>query len=169
MPVAIPQKVPQGAAAIVATANNDMAGHGDEQFKDASAQQPASGAFDEGLGIIRLGGTTEDKSPNYPEGDEREYHCEHCAIAGDDRSGPLASPPLEQGKEVEIIKGLVGEDGAEGRKKFRQRPEFASGKKAVTMTGIFRSGRRVGRRRSAMLMVAAEEQQKLSADENGEP
>jgi hypothetical protein len=43
-----------GRAAIVAAADDDVARHGDEQFEDAAAQQPAGAAFQKGIFVIRF-------------------------------------------------------------------------------------------------------------------
>jgi len=56
-----------GRATIVAAAGDDVAGHGDKEFKDAAAQEPARGAFEECVGFVRFGGATENNRPDQPE------------------------------------------------------------------------------------------------------
>jgi hypothetical protein len=55
---------------ISATPYNDVARNRNEQFKNASAQQPARGALNQTLRIIRTRETSKNESPKNPEGGE---------------------------------------------------------------------------------------------------
>ncbi len=70
MPVAMPQNVPSGRATIAAAPDDDMAGHGHQEFKDAAAQKPASDAFEQGVGSSDFGEAAKNDNPDHPEKDE---------------------------------------------------------------------------------------------------
>jgi hypothetical protein len=138
-----------GRATIIAAADDDVARHGDKQFEDAAAQKPARGAFEERAGIVRSGGTVENKRPDDPKDNDGENHRCERAGAGIVVLAVLAGTGLEQCEEIKMIKGLVGDDGAKDGKNSGE--DEIGQKEGVTMTGIL-SGRRTGNRRSAMLI-----------------
>ena len=67
MPVAMPQNVPSGRAAVAAAAHDDMAGHGDEEFEDAAAQEPADDAFEQRVRVVGSGEAAKNDGPDDPE------------------------------------------------------------------------------------------------------
>ena len=71
MPVAMPQNVPSGRAAVAAAADDDVAGHGDQQFEDAAAQEPAGDAFEQRVRVVGLGEAAKDDGPDDPESQRR--------------------------------------------------------------------------------------------------
>lgn len=56
-----------GRAAIVAAAHDDVAWHGDDEFENAPAQQPAQTAFEQGIFIVGLREASENIRPHNPE------------------------------------------------------------------------------------------------------
>ena len=73
MPVTMPQNVPSGRAAIAAAADDDVAGHGDEEFEDAAAQEPADNAFEQRVRVVGFGEAAKDDGPNDPESQPGDY------------------------------------------------------------------------------------------------
>src|SRR5450759_1318168 len=57
-------------ATIVAATDDDVTRHGDKQFKNAAAQQPARAALHERVRIVVLGVTIEHHSPKAPKDDD---------------------------------------------------------------------------------------------------
>ena len=47
-----------------------MAGHGDEEFEDAAAQEPAEGTFQQCIRVVLSGKASKDDGPNDPETNE---------------------------------------------------------------------------------------------------
>ena len=59
-------KCAKGRAAIAAAADDDVAGHGDEEFEDAAAQEPAEAAFEQRVRIVGFGEAAKDDRPDDP-------------------------------------------------------------------------------------------------------
>lgn len=113
-------KSADGRAAVVAAADDDVAGHGDEQFEDAAAQEPARGAFEQRLGGVGFGRAAEDDSPNEPEKNGDNEDADQAAPACLLRDGRLTEAIHKAVREGEHLEGAVREKGAEDRKNSRE-------------------------------------------------
>ena len=91
-----------------------MAGHRDQQFQNAGAQEPAGRALDQRIGIIRFGRTEKNECPNQPENKNGQKDGP-AGIAG--TSVCLAG---EKPAQVVIIEGIVLENQAENGKHSRE-------------------------------------------------
>jgi len=69
-----------GRTTIVAVADNDVAGDGDEQFEDTGAQEPAIDALEQRFRVVPFGNAAKDNGPNEPE-------------AGEGKQGPTVIAP----------------------------------------------------------------------------